>query len=156
MNENMEVEGLDELQAIIEDAFARRGTLTLQEIEGSTKPAVDEVIELLEQGVLRVAEPAAAGWRVNEWLKKAVLLYFRCNDMQLMEGAPGPYWDKVPTRFEGFDENDFREVGARIVPGAVVRRGSHIGRDCILMPSFVNIGAHVGEGTMVDTWATVG
>jgi len=149
--------GVGELRAIIEDAFERRATLTPSEIDGSTRPAVETVIELLESGKQRVAEPdKAGGWLVNEWLKKAVLLYFRCNDMQLMDGAPGPYWDKVPTRFEGFDENDFRDLGARVVPGAVIRRGAHIGKDVVLMPSFVNIGAHVGVGTMVDTWATVG
>jgi 2,3,4,5-tetrahydropyridine-2,6-dicarboxylate N-succinyltransferase len=85
-----------------------------------------------------------------------VLLYFRCNDMQVMQGAPGPYFDKVPTRFEGFDDAAFRALGVRVVPGAVVRRGAHVAKDVILMPSFVNIGAHVGAGTMVDTWATVG
>jgi len=146
-----------ELRATIEDAFERRASLTATEIDGSTRPAVEEVVALLESGRLRVAEPMrGGGWQVNEWLKKAVLLYFRCNDMQLVEGAPGPYWDKVPTRFEGFDENDFRELGARVVAGTVVRRGAHIGKDVVLMPSFVNIGAHVGIGTMVDTWATVG
>jgi len=146
-----------ELRAIIEDAFERRATLTPSEIDGSTRPAVEQAIELLESGRQRVAEPdKGGGWQVNEWLKKAVLLYFRCNDMELMPGLPGPYWDKVPTRFEEFDETDFRDLGARIVPGAVVRRGAHIGKDVVLMPSFVNIGAHVGAGTMVDTWATVG
>ena len=103
-----------------------------------------------------MAEPTGDGWQVNEWLKKAVLLYFRCNDMRVMEGAPGPFWDKVATRFEGYGELDFRGLGSRIVPGAVVRRGAYLGKDTVLMPSFVNIGAHVGAGTMVDTWATVG
>ena len=145
------------LRAIIEDAFERRASLTVAEIDGSTRTTVEQAIALLESGHARVAEPdGKGGWKVNEWLKKAVLLYFRCNDMQLMEGAPGPYFDKVPTRFEGFDVAEFRELGARVVPGAVVRRGAHIGKDVVLMPSFVNIGAHVGVGTMVDTWATVG
>ena len=148
--------GVMELRAIIEDAFERRATLTSSEIDGSTRPAVESAIQMLESGKQRVAEPTKTGWQVNEWLKKAVLLYFRCNDMQIMDGAPGPYWDKVPTRFEDFDEADFRDLGARIVPGAVIRRGAHIGKDVVLMPSFVNIGAHVGVGTMVDTWATVG
>jgi 2,3,4,5-tetrahydropyridine-2-carboxylate N-succinyltransferase len=147
----------EQLRAIIEDAFDRRASLTMTEIEGSTRPVVEEVIALLESGQARVAEPLpGGGWQVNEWLKKAVLLYFRCNDLQLMNGTPGPFWDKVPTRFEGFDEGDFRELGARVVPGTVVRRGAHLGKDVVLMPSFVNIGAHVGAGTMVDTWATVG
>ena len=146
-----------QLRASIEDAFERRASLTAEEIDRSTRSLVEQVIALLESGSARVAEPGADGWVVNEWLKKAVLLYFRCNDMRVMPaGAPGPFWDKVPTRFEGFDEAAFRELGARIVPGAVVRRGAYLGKDVVLMPSFVNIGAHVGAGTMVDTWATVG
>jgi 2,3,4,5-tetrahydropyridine-2-carboxylate N-succinyltransferase len=146
----------DQLQSIIEDAFERRATLSVADIEGSTKPAVEEAIALLESGKARVAVPGSGGWEVNQWLKKAVLLYFRVNDMALVESYPAPYWDKVPLRFEGWDEGDFRELGARVVPGAVVRAGAHIGKDVVLMPSFVNIGARIGEGTMVDTWATVG
>ena len=110
----------------------------------------------IEDGRLRVAEPSSDGWKVNEWLKKAVLLYFRVTDTEVMDGQPAPFWDKVPARFAGFDADAFKAVGARVVPGAIVRRGAHIGRDVVLMPSFVNIGAFVGEGTMVDTWATVG
>ena len=148
---------LADLQPIIESAFERRASLSEAEIEGSLREMVETVVAALESGKARVAEPNSDGtWRVNEWLKKAVLLYFRCNDMQLVEAEPAPFWDKVPLRFEGFDAADFREVGARVVPGAVVRRGAHIGKDVVLMPSFVNIGAHVGAGTMVDTWATVG
>ena len=148
---------LEELRTTVEDAFERRASLTSTEIEGSTRPAVEDVVDLLESGALRVAEPLpGGGWQVNEWVKKAVLLYFRCNDMELVDGAPGPFWDKVPTRFEGFDESDFRELGVRVVAGTVARRGCHLGKDVVLMPSFVNIGAHVGAGTMVDTWATVG
>ncbi len=150
----------DELQqhrAAIEDAYDRRATLGSAEIDSSVRPSVERVIARMEAGALRVAEPAGDGWQVNEWLKKAVLLYFRCNDTRLVPAAsPGPYWDKVPGRFEGFDEAAFSALGARVVPGAVVRRGAHIGRDVVLMPSFVNIGAFVGAGTMVDTWATVG
>ena len=146
-----------ELRGAIEDAFDRRGSLTIEEIDESVRPRVEQAISLLESGAARVAEPVDGGWQVNEWLKKAVLLYFRCNDMRVMSaGAPGPFWDKVPTRFEGFDEAAFRALGARVVPGAVVRRGACIGRDVVLMPSFVNIGAYVGAATMVDTWATVG
>ena len=146
------------LRARIEDAFERRATLEVAEIDSSIRPLVETVIARLESGEFRVAEPAADGaWTVNEWLKKAVLLYFRCNDMQLMPSStPGPFWDKVPTRFQDFDEAAFRALGARIVPGAVVRRGAYLGKDVVLMPSFVNIGAYVGAGTMVDTWATVG
>jgi len=146
----------EQLQAIIEDAFERRATLSAAEIDGSTRPAVEDVIALLESGKARVAEAAKGGWQVNTWLKKAVLLYFRVNDMQLVESYPAPFWDKVPQRFQGFDEADFRAVGARVVPGAIIRAGAHIGKDVVLMPSFVNIGAYVGAGTMVDTWATVG
>jgi len=147
---------IETLRPFIEDAFERRATLTNEEINSAVKPAVEQVMALLESGQARVAEPVVTGWQVNEWLKKAVLLYFRCNDMQVMSGAPGPYFDKVPTRFEGFDDAAFRALGVRVVPGAVVRRGAHVAKDVILMPSFVNIGAHVGAGTMVDTWATVG
>ena len=148
---------LADLQPIIESAFERRATLFAAEVEGSLREVVETVVGALESGTARVAEPNSDGtWRVNEWLKKAVLLYFRCNDMSLVEAEPAPFWDKVPLRFAGFDAADFRELGARVVPGAVVRRGAHIGRDVVLMPSFVNIGAHVGAGTMVDTWATVG
>ena len=146
-----------ELRFVIDGAWARRASLTLEEIEGSTRPAVEQAIEGLEAGSLRVAEPDGnGGWKVNEWLKKAVLLYFRVNEMELVESYPAPFWDKVPARFADFDEAQFRRLGARVVPGAIVRSGAHIGRDVVLMPSFVNIGAHVGAGTMVDTWATVG
>ncbi|RFP62254.1 2,3,4,5-tetrahydropyridine-2,6-dicarboxylate N-succinyltransferase [Luteimonas weifangensis] len=149
--------GLDELKFMIDSAWERRTMLTIDEIEGSTRPTVERVIEGLEKGEFRVAEPdGKGGWQVNEWLKKAVLLYFRTQEMELIEAEPAPFWDKVPARFAGFDEIAFRKLGARVVPGAVVRRGAHIGKDVVLMPSFVNIGAYVGAGTMVDTWATVG
>ena len=131
--------------------------LTPEEIEGSTRPIVERALDGLERGEFRVAEPdGKGGWSVNEWLKKAVLLYFRTQSMQLVEAEPAPFWDKVPARFAGFDEAKFRKLGVRVVPGAIARRGCHLGKDVVLMPSFVNIGAHVGEGTMVDTWATVG
>ena len=149
--------GLEELKFMVDSAFERRTMLTPEEIEGSTRPAVERVIAGLETGEFRVAEPdGQGGWAVNEWLKKAVLLYFRVNEMQLVEADPAPFWDKVPARFEGYGEADFRKLGVRVVPGAIARRGSHIGKDVVLMPSFINIGAHVGEGTMIDTWATVG
>ena len=148
---------VDELKSTIDSAFERRAELTPAEIEGSLRDAVERAISGLETGALRVAEPdGQGGWKVNQWLKKAVLLYFRVNEMQLVEAQPAPYWDKVEARFAGFDESQFRAAGVRVVPGAVARRGSYIGRDVVLMPSFVNIGAYVGEGTMVDTWATVG
>ena len=147
----------DELRAVIEGAFERRTSLTPEELAGSTAPVVERVIAGLESGQYRVAEPDGnGGWKVNEWLKKAVLLYFRTQDMEVIESYPAPFWDKIPARFGDFDEAAFRQLGARVVPGAIVRRGAHVGRDVVLMPSFVNIGAYVGEGTMVDTWATVG
>ena len=145
------------LKAMIENAFERRADLQPEEIEITVKPAVEQVIIGLEAGTLRVAEPGEAGkWNVNEWLKKAVLLYFRVNDMAVIDAHPAPFWDKVESRFAGYDAARFRSAGVRVVPGAVARRGTFLGRDVVLMPSFVNIGAHVGEGTMVDTWATVG
>ncbi|HVJ38241.1 MAG TPA: 2,3,4,5-tetrahydropyridine-2,6-dicarboxylate N-succinyltransferase [Stenotrophomonas sp.] len=151
------VPGHEELKFTIESAFERRAALTLDEIEGSTKPIVGRVIDGLESGEFRVAEPDGhGGWKVNEWLKKAVLLYFRVNEMAVVEGRPAPFWDKVESRFAGYGEANFRKAGVRVVPGAIARRGSYFGKDVVLMPSFTNIGAHVGEGTMVDTWATVG
>ncbi|WP_425481572.1 2,3,4,5-tetrahydropyridine-2,6-dicarboxylate N-succinyltransferase [Cognatilysobacter lacus] len=147
----------DELKFTVDSAWERRTMLTVDEIEGSTRPMVNLVIDGIEAGRYRVAEPdGQGGWKVNEWLKKAVLLYFRTQDMEIVEADPAPFWDKVPARFRDFDESQFRKLGARVVPGAIARRGCHIGKDVVLMPSFVNIGAYVGEGTMVDTWATVG
>jgi len=148
---------VDELKFMVDSAWERRTMLTPDELDGSTRPTVERVIDGLESGEFRVAEPdGEGGWRVNEWLKKAVLLYFRVTEMQLIEAEPAPYWDKIPLRFAGFDEAAFRKLGVRVLPGAVVRRGAYLGRDVVLTPSFVNIGAHVGTGTMVDTWATVG
>ncbi len=147
----------DALRTTIEDAFARRAELTAAEIGDAVKPAVEQAMQGLESGELRVAEPDGnGGWQVNEWLKKAVLLYFRTNDMAVVDAQPAPFWDKVEPRFAGYDEAKFKAAGVRVVPGAAVRRGTYFGRDVVLMPSFVNIGAYVGEGTMVDTWATVG
>jgi 2,3,4,5-tetrahydropyridine-2-carboxylate N-succinyltransferase len=147
----------DELKFMVESAWERRSSLTPEEMEGSTRPVVERVVEGLESGEFRVAEPDGhGGWTVNEWLKKAVLLYFRVQDMELGESYPAPFWDKIPLRFEDFDEAKFRKLGARVLPGVIARCGSYIGKDVVLMPSFVNIGAHIGAGTMVDTWATVG
>ena len=149
--------GVEELRFMIDSAWERRTMLTPEEMEGSTAPTVERVISGLESGEFRVAEPDGnGGWAVNAWLKKAVLLYFRTQEMELVEADPAPFWDKVPARFAGFDESQFRKLGARVVPGAVVRRGTFIGKDVVLMPSFVNIGAHIGSGSMIDTWATVG
>src|SRR5690606_8465370 len=147
----------EERECGINSAWERRTMLSVDEIEGSTRPTVERVIEGLEKGEFRVAEPdGKGGWKVNEWLKKAVLLYFRTREMELVEADPAPFWDKVPARFAEFDESRFRKLGARVVPGAITRAGAYIGKDVVLMPSFINIGAHVGAGTMVDTWATVG
>jgi 2,3,4,5-tetrahydropyridine-2,6-dicarboxylate N-succinyltransferase len=149
--------GADDLRFMIDSAWERRTMLTPEELEGSTRPAVERVIEGLENGEFRVAEPdGKGGWTVNEWLKKAVLLYFRVQDVELIESYPAPFWDKIPLRFEDFDEAKFRKLGVRVLPGTVVRRGTYLGKDVVLTPCFVNIGAHVGAGTMVDTWATVG
>lgn len=146
-----------DLKLTIESAFDRRTSLTLDEIDGSTRPAVQQVIEGLEAGYFRVAEPQGSGkWTVNTWLKKAVLLFFRVNEMSLVDAQPAPFWDKVPARFASYDEMHFRSLGVRVVPGAIARCGTFFGRDVVLMPSFTNIGARVDSGTMIDTWATVG
>jgi 2,3,4,5-tetrahydropyridine-2-carboxylate N-succinyltransferase len=147
----------DDLKTEIEAAWeARDGISTAT--KGPVRTAVDETLRLLDEGRLRVAERADDGqWEVRQWAKQAILLSFRLNPNSAMHaGPPGPYWDKVPTKFDGWDAPQFQEAGFRAVPGAVVRRGSFIGKNVVLMPSFVNIGAYVGEGTMVDTWATVG
>ena len=149
--------GIEELKFHIESAWERRTALTPQEIDWATRPSVERVIEGLETGEFRVAEPdGKGGWKVNEWLKKAVLLYFRTREMELIEADAGPFWDKIPLRFTGFGESQFRKLGVRVLPGTVARRGTYLGKDVVLMPSFVNIGAYIGAGTMVDTWATVG
>lgn len=143
-------------QATIDAAWEDRATVG-PETGGAVRDAVETALTALDSGAARVAEPdGAGGWRVNQWLKKAVLLSFRLNANRVMPGPVGPAYDKVPTKFDGWDEARFADAGFRAVPGAVVRRGAHIGKGAILMPSFVNIGAYVGEGAMVDTWATVG
>jgi 2,3,4,5-tetrahydropyridine-2-carboxylate N-succinyltransferase len=153
----MNVLSAEALQTLIDSAWERRAELSAEEIADSVRPAVDRAIAGLEAGEFRVASPnAEGGWTVHEWLKKAVLLFFRTQEMQVIDAQPAPFWDKVPARFDGFDEAKFRALGVRVVPGAIARRGAHIAKDVVLMPSFVNIGAYVGEGTMVDTWATVG
>ncbi|HKX78383.1 MAG TPA: 2,3,4,5-tetrahydropyridine-2,6-dicarboxylate N-succinyltransferase [Novosphingobium sp.] len=148
---------MSELETAIESAWDARDTVT--PASGDVRKLVDEALALLDSGAARVAEPDGNGnWKVNQWLKKAVLLSFRLNDNVPMEHASGgaPAFDKVPSKFAGWGENRFREAGFRVVPGAVARQGSYIARGVVLMPSFVNIGAHVGENSMVDTWATVG
>ncbi|WP_164118506.1 2,3,4,5-tetrahydropyridine-2,6-dicarboxylate N-succinyltransferase [Sphingorhabdus sp. Alg239-R122] len=146
-----------QIQAIVESAWEERNTISVA-TTGEARDAVDAALEMLDNGSARVAEPTAGGWQVNQWLKKAVLLSFRLNDNEIAVGGPGgaTWFDKVPSKFAEWGENRFREAGFRAVPGAIVRRGSHVGRGTVLMPSFINIGAYVDEGTMVDTWATVG
>lgn len=146
------------LEATINDAFDDRESVTAG-TTGDIRIAVETALKLLDDGKARVAEKTASGWQVNEWLKKAVLLSFRLNDMGLIAGAAGKdshWWDKVPTKFEGWTNARFKAAGFRAVPGSIVRHSAFIGAGAVLMPSFVNLGAYVGEGTMVDTWATVG
>ena len=145
------------LQAIIDAAWDARDTIS-PNTQGEVRDAVNTALELLDSGAARVAEPTADGWQVNQWLKKAVLLSFRLSDMAMIPGGPGGshWWDKVPSKFAGWDESRFREAGFRAVPGSIVRRGAYIAKGAVLMPSFVNLGAYVGENTMVDTWVTVG
>ncbi|RDI59392.1 2,3,4,5-tetrahydropyridine-2,6-dicarboxylate N-succinyltransferase [Microvirga subterranea] len=125
---------------------------------GAVREAVEQALHLLDSGKARVAEKAGNEWQVHQWLKKAVLLSFRLNDMSVIKGGPGEavWWDKVPSKFDGWSETEFKEAGFRAVPNCTVRRGAYIAPGVVLMPSFVNLGAYVDEGTMVDTWATVG
>ncbi|MBB3287460.1 MULTISPECIES: 2,3,4,5-tetrahydropyridine-2,6-dicarboxylate N-succinyltransferase [unclassified Rhizobium] len=154
----MSANDLASLEKSIEAAFDNRDNVNTS-TRGEVRDAVETALNLLDSGKVRVAERGADGnWTVNQWLKKAVLLSFRLNDMKIVEGGSGgaTWWDKVPSKFEGWGENRFREAGFRAVPNAVVRHSAYIAPNAILMPSFVNLGAYVGEGTMVDTWATVG
>ena len=145
------------LQAIIEKAWDERDGITVG-TGGEVRAAVVEALGLLDSGQRRVAEKVDGSWQVNQWLKKAVLLSFRLNDMETIPGGPGGshWWDKVPSKFAGWGENRFRDAGFRAVPGSIVRHSAHIGKGVVLMPSFVNLGAYVDENSMVDTWATVG
>lgn len=146
------------LEAAIEAAWNMRDTITPQ-TGGDIKTAVETTLDALESGKLRVAQPQEDGsWQVNQWAKKAVLLSFRLKDMEQMSGGPqgSGWWDKVDSKFQGWNDQKWREGGFRAVPGAIVRRSAHIAKGVVLMPSFVNLGAYLGEGTMVDTWATVG
>jgi 2,3,4,5-tetrahydropyridine-2,6-dicarboxylate N-succinyltransferase len=144
------------LEQLIDEAFERRADIRPGQVPGDLVEAFDWIIRDLNSGALRVAEKIDGAWVTHQWLKKAVLLYFRAHDNRVMESGGLSFYDKVPTRFEGYTESKFREGGFRVVPPAVARTGSFIGRNVVLMPSFVNIGAYVDEGTMVDTWATVG
>ena len=147
----------NDLKIEIEQAWeARDGVSTAT--TGPVRTAVEETLQRLDAGELRIAERQADGrWEVHQWVKQAILLSFRLNPNAIVHGpAPGPFWDKVPTKFAGWDAPQFEAAGFRAVPGAIVRRGAHIAKNVVLMPSFVNIGAFVDEGTMIDTWATVG
>jgi 2,3,4,5-tetrahydropyridine-2-carboxylate N-succinyltransferase len=149
---------LASLESTINGAFDARDTVNAA-TKGEIRDAVDHALDLLDKGEARVAERGADGkWTVNQWLKKAVLLSFRLNDMAMIPGGPGKasWWDKVPSKFEGWGDDRFREAGFRAVPGAIVRRSAFIAKNVVLMPSFVNLGAYVDESTMVDTWSTVG
>jgi 2,3,4,5-tetrahydropyridine-2-carboxylate N-succinyltransferase len=148
----------EDLANSIDAAFEARAEIGFA-TRGPVREAVETALELLDNGKARVAEKQADGsWLVKQWLKKAVLLSFRLNDNTLIEGGPegARWWDKVPSKFTGWGENRFREAGFRAVPGSVVRYSAHIGKGVVLMPSFVNLGAYVDEGSMVDTWVTVG
>ena len=146
-----------DLAAAIAAAWDARDSLSAA-TRGAHRDAVEATLAGLDAGQLRAAEKLNGAWKANEWVKKAILLSFRLNDMEIVEGGPGGavWWDKVPSKFAGWDEARFRAAGFRAVPGAIVRRSAFIARGAVLLPSFVNVGAHVGEGTMVDTWATVG
>jgi 2,3,4,5-tetrahydropyridine-2,6-dicarboxylate N-succinyltransferase len=146
------------LETTINAAFEARDSVSPTTV-GAVREAVDAALDLLDSGTLRVASPGADGqWTVHQWLKKAVLLSFRLNPMEIIKGGPGAsvWWDKVPSKFDGWKDIDFEQAAFRAVPGAIVRRSAYIAPGAVLMPSFCNLGSHVGEGTMIDTWATVG
>ena len=148
---------MSDLRTAIETAWEARDGVT-PATQGAVREAVEAALNLLDRGEARVAEKTNGEWVVNQWLKKAVLLSFRLSDMDLISGGPAGsfFWDKVPPKFAGWTAEDFRKGGFRVLPGAVVRRSAYIAPGAVLLPSFVNLGARVGEGTMVDTWATVG
>ena len=144
------------LESLIDAAFERRADITPTNVPADLAQALSEIVGGLNAGRLRVAEKVDGTWVTHQWLKKAVLLYFRAHDNRVIDGAATTYFDKVPMRFAGLSDAEFRQGGFRVVPPAVARTGAFIGRNVVLMPSYVNIGAYVDEGTMVDTWATVG
>ena len=147
---------MNQIQTIIESAFENRAELTMQNAPAALKEAIQQVIELLDKGKLRVAEKIDNQWHTHQWIKKAVLLYFRLNDNQLMNSGGIHYFDKVPLKFQQDSESELKKLGVRIVPPAVARMGAFIAPNTVLMPSYVNLGAYIDSGTMVDTWATVG
>jgi 2,3,4,5-tetrahydropyridine-2-carboxylate N-succinyltransferase len=146
-----------DLAAAVDAAWEARDSIS-PATKGVHREAVEAALDGLDSGRLRVAEKSDGGWKVHQWLKKAVLLSFRLNDMAEIPGGPGAakWWDKVPSKFDGWSSNRFRDAGFRAVPGAIVRRSAYVAPNVVLMPSFVNVGAFVDSGTMVDTWATVG
>ncbi len=146
-----------DLPSIIDEAWEQRASLSVT-TQGTARDAVEHALDGLDKGRLRVAEKKDGAWRVNQWLKKAVLLSFRLNDSALIEGGPdgATWWDKVPSKFAGWDAGRFAEAGFRAVPGSIVRRSAYVAPRAVLMPCFLNVGAYVGEGTMIDTWVTVG
>jgi 2,3,4,5-tetrahydropyridine-2-carboxylate N-succinyltransferase len=144
------------LRSTIEAAFEQRSTLTPETADPELRSAIDATIALLDRGELRVAEGGAGQWRVNEWLKKAVLLYFRTHDNQVSDAGYARFYDKVPLKYSDSSAADFGKAGVRVVPHALVRRGAYVAPNVVLMPCYINIGAYVDSGTMVDTWATVG
>jgi len=144
------------LESTITTAWEARAEITTK-TTGDVRDAVNAVLQAVDAGRLRVAEKQGKDWQVNQWVKQAILLSFRLNDNAIMEGvASAPFFDKVPLKFQGWGEEQFRAAGFRAVPGSIVRRGSFVDKSVVLMPSFINIGAYVGEGTMVDTWVTIG
>ncbi len=147
---------MHQLQSIIDEAWEDRANLKPGSAPARVGEAVDQIIADLDQGKLRVAEKISGEWVTHQWIKKAVLISFRLEDNRLMDNGPMRYFDKVPTKFATYGTHEFEKGGFRVVPPAVARRGSYIARNCVLMPSYVNIGAYIDEGTMVDTWATVG
>jgi len=153
-----EIQIMSNIQSIIEDAFESRASINPKSVSNEVKEAINETIIGLNNGSLRVAsrEGSTQNWQTHQWLKKAVLLSFRIKNNSIMDGNYTKYFDKVESKFAHFEEKDFSEGGYRVVPNAMVRQGSFIGKNAVLMPSYVNIGAYVDEGTMVDTWATVG
>ena len=147
---------MEQLQTTIEEAFDRRADMTPRNVDANLKESITQVLEMLDSGKLRVAEKIDGEWVVHQWLKKAVLLFFRCYNNDVIEGAESKFYDKVPLKFTDYTTERFAKEGMRVVPPAAVRTGTFIGKNVVLMPSYVNIGAFVDEGTMVDTWATVG
>jgi len=147
---------MSELQQQIDQAWEDRDQYTPQSTPKTVVDAIEHALDLLDRGQARVAEPGAAGWQVNQWLKKAVLLSFRTRANHVIQGDFTRFFDKVELKYSGYSEQDFRRDGVRVVPHALVRRGAFVAPDVVLMPCYVNIGAYVGSGTMVDTWATVG